>query len=435
MTPYASIADRGPLARGASEEADEPKPVQRLAVVGLGLMGLGIAQAAAAAGLRVALIARDAQSALAGSRRLAAQIERQISRGRISAAAGTALLANVAPSPDDHSLADCDIAIESVDEDRDVKTEVLRRIEAATPAGALIAANTSGLAIAGLAAALRHPERFIGLHFFSPAERMALVEVVRGEATALSTQRAALAFVDRLGKRPIAVRDGPGFFTSRVFAAYLDEALAMVGEGVAPVSIEDAAIAGGRAIGPLATLDEVSLRLNFQQGLQARADGLDERFRRSLAMPILARMIEIGRGGRRLGGGFYDYPSAGAKELWSGLTQAFKPAARPPPVETIRLRLRCAEAMEALRCLEEGVIFSADDADVASTLGLGFPKNTGGVLRWVESMGVDKFVAACDELAGACGPRFEPSAWLREAARRGQALTAWRAREPPGSCE
>lgn len=416
MTPFASIADRAPA------EA----PVRRIAVVGLGLMGLGIAQASAAAGLRVALGGRDAASAAEGCRRLAAQIDRQVSRNRLAAPAAAALLANVEPLRDDVSLGECDLIIETVDEDRAIKLRVLQRIEAAARSDALIATNTSGLAITGLAQALADPTRFMGLHFFSPAERMPLVEVVRGAATSAAAGRAGLAFVRQIGKQAVAVRDGPGFFTSRVFAAYLDEALAMVGEGVAAASIEQAATANGRAIGPLALLDEVSLQLNLQQGLQARLDGVEERFRRSLAMPILARMIELGRGGRRSGGGFYDYPPDGPKALWAGLARAFPPAARQPELAAVRLRLGCVEAIEALRCLEEGVIASADDADLASRLGLGFPEDDGGVLGSVEAMGLDRFVEACERLAVAHGARFEPSPWLRRVASRGGALTAWR---------
>ena len=427
MTPSASIAE--PTADAADDLA-APQPVRRLAVVGLGLMGLGIAQASAAAGLPVVLVGRDKESTTQGFSHLRAQIERQVARNRLSTAAAAALLANIAPSRDGASLGDCDLAIESVDEIREVKLAVLRRVEAALPEGAWLATNTSGLAISGLAAAVIRPERFIGLHFFSPAERMPLVEVVRGAATSAAVASAALAFARQIGKRPVAVRDGPGFFTSRVFAAYLDEALAMIAEGVAPASIEEAALANGRAIGPLAVLDEVSLQLNLQQGLQARADGLEERFCRSLATPALIRMIELGRAGRRSGGGFYDYPAAGPKTLWSGLSRAFPPGASRPLLDSLRLRLGCVEAMEALRCLEEGVVASADDADVASQLGLGFPESAGGVLRWVETMGLDEFVEACDKLALAHGPRFEPSPWLLRVASHHRTLNAWRVQEP-----
>jgi len=397
------------------EAPDDP----RVGILGLGLMGLGIAQAAAAEGLRVTLVGRDAASADKGLSRLTMQLRRQVERGRMSADAATTLLGNVEAAHDDSALGECDVVIESVDEDREVKIHALRRIEAAASEGALIATNTSGLPIGGLARAFVRPERFLGLHFFSPVERMRLVEVVHGVATSAEAVRIALAFVARLGKRPIVVRDRPGFFTSRVFAAYLDEALAMLGEGTPASLIEEAAIANGRALGPLAVLDEVGLRLNVQQGLQARADDLEERFCRPLALPVLSRMLERGRGGRRDGGGFYDYPDAGAKSLWSGLAEAFPPALAPDRA-ALALRLACVEAREALRCLEEGVIASADDADAASLLGLGYPAKTGGVLAWVESFGLPAFVEACDQLARNHGSRFAPSPFLRDLADRGE---------------
>ena len=304
---------------------------------------------------------------------------------------------------------------------------MLQRLQRALPAGTLIATNTSGLPVSGLAATLRRPERFLGLHFFSPVERMKLVEVVRGELTAQATLREALAFVEGLGQSPIVVRDGPGFFTSRVFAAYLDEALAMVAEGVDPASIEQAALSLGRAVGPLAVLDDVSLALNLQQIRQARADGLPNDRCRPLAAPVLEAMLARGRGGRRAGGGFHDVAADGTRTLWPGLAELFPLASAQPPAAQLALRLRCAEVMEALRCLEHDVIASADDADTASVLGLGFPRAAGGVLRWADEHGLPRFVATCDELARDLGPRFLPSSWLRERAADGRGLRDRRA--------
>lgn len=404
---------------------------QRIAVVGPGLMGLGITQVVAAAGIEVLLLGRDHMSAVAGFKRLAANVERQVARGRLHAKAADALLARVLPAVNDAALAGCDLAIESVAENRAAKVAVLQRLQAGLPAGTLIASNTSGLPISGLATALRRPERLLGLHFFSPVERMPLVEVVRGKATASASVREALAFVAEIGQQPIVVRDGPGFFTSRVFAAYLDEALAMVGEGVAPALIEAAGLALGRPLGPLAVLDEISLRLNHQQAVQALDDGLAPRFCRQLARPVLARMLRMGRGGRRDGGGFYDHHTATGRQLWAGLAGVFPPAARAPPPDYLQQRLRCAEVMEALRCLEEGVLDSADDADTGSLLGLGFPAASGGggVLRWAETEGLRAFTDRCRALAltlGAQGARFEPSPWLDALANDGNGLARWR---------
>ncbi|MDO8769250.1 MAG: 3-hydroxyacyl-CoA dehydrogenase NAD-binding domain-containing protein [Burkholderiaceae bacterium] len=400
--------------------------IRRLGIVGPGLMGLGIAQLAAAAGINVVLVGRDAASAVAGRQRLAALFERQVARGRLRSDAATELLSAVEAGRDFSALSDCDLAIESVAENRMLKIEVLNRMQAALPPGTLIASNTSGLPISGLASALLRPERFIGLHFFSPVERMPLVEVVRGQQTAEATVCEALAFVEQLGQRPIVVRDGPGFFTSRVFAAYLDEALAMVGEGVAPALVEQAARDNGRAIGPLAVLDDISLQLNWQQVRQARADGLEDRFCRPLAWPVLDKMLALGRHGRRQGGGFYETGANGERQLWTGLTEVFPPCTPQPSLATVQRRLRCAEALEALRCLEEGVIATADDADTGSLLGLGFPASRGGVLSDVETVGLGLFVADCDALARQYGRRYAPSDWLRACAANPQGLAAWR---------
>jgi 3-hydroxyacyl-CoA dehydrogenase len=408
-----------------SHSIAESEPL-RVGVVGPGLMGLGITQALGAAGIEVALCGRTAEAALAGRERLAASLRRQVARGRLEAEREAAILLRVRASIlTRDGIAGCAFVIECVPEDRSLKTDVLSRIEGAAP-DAIVASNTSGLAIAGLGKTLRAPERFLGLHFFSPAERMPLVEVVKGRETAETTIAAALAFLEAVGKRPVLVRDGPGFFATRVFAAYLDEAVAMVAEGVAPALIEEAALANGRAIGPLATLDETGIGLNLQQARQARADGLEPRFCRPLADSVLARLVESGRGGRRAGGGFYDWSAEGPRTPWPGLAAIFPLAASQPNLETLKLRLLFAEAREALRCLEEGGIASADDADTASVLGLGFPKRGGGVLRWTEDFGLKPFVAACDSLAVVHGVRFAPTSWLRELASQGDGLKAYR---------
>lgn len=336
------------------------------------------------------------------------------------------LLSAIAPAVDDRALADCGLVIEAVAEDREIKTEVLRRIETAAPPDALIATNTSTLPVGGLAEALSRPGRFIGLHFFSPVDRMALVEVVVGRQTDPATTERALDWVRRLGKTPIVVRDSPGFFTSRVFAAYLDEAVAMLAEGVAPERIEAAAIAGGLPVGPLAMLDETGIALNWQQARQAKADGLGDRASRALAWPVLDRMVMLGRRGRREGAGFYDYPATGAKEFWTGLADLYPPRAQQPEPEAACRRLMHAQAMEAARCLEDGTVASVADADTGSVLGLGFPASEGGVLSQIERRGLAGFVAECDALAVAHGERFRPSRWLRDRAAAGAGLEAAR---------
>ena len=393
---------------------------EAIAIAGPGLMGLGIAQVAARAGLGVRLLGRDLASAQAGHQRLQQALARQVARGRLDAGAADAMLARVQAAAANAALADCRLAIESVPEDRAVKAAVLAQLERALPAGAAIASNTSGLPIDGLAGVLRDPSRLLGLHFFSPVERMPLVEVVRGRRTSPAVLHAALDFVHRIGQQPVQVADGPGFFTSRVFAAYLDEAAVMVGEGIDAARIDAAGKALGRALGPLAVMDEVSLALNLQQSRQAEADGLPPRHCRLAARPVLQAMVSAGRGGRRQGGGFFDDDGQGGRRPWPGLAALFPPAPVPIDDEAIAQRLRWAEALEALRCLAEGVIASAGDGNTASRLGLGFPG--GGVLHWAEATGLDEVVRVARQLAARHGDRFSPPAWLVEQADHGRKL-------------
>ncbi len=400
----------------------------RVGVVGPGLMGLGIAQAFAAAGADVVLCGRDEDASRRGRERLTASLARQVARGRLDPAASADLLARVEPTAIGAGIRTCDLVIESVREDRALKNDVLAAIERAAPQ-AILASNTSGLAIRGLAQTLADPSRFLGLHFFSPAERMPLVEVVAGPQTAEAVVASALDLVRGAGKKPVLVRDGPGFFATRVFSAYLDEAVAMADEGVAVESIEAAAVANGRALGPLAMLDETGVALNLSQARQARADGLDPRFCRPLAEPTLAALVAAGRSGRRAGGGFFDWPSDGPRKPWPGLNAFFPVSALQPEPEAIRLRLLAAEAHEALRCLEEGVIRNADDADLASVLGLGFSKAEGGVLGWAEHFGLQALIEALDHLAETHGDRFLPSPWLRALAARADGLGLYRGKD------
>ena len=414
MTPSASTGDL----------------LARVGVVGPGLMGLGIAQAFAAAGAAVVLCGRDNEASRRGRDRLAAALARQVARGRADAAAEAAVLARVETAAMASGLGDCDLVIECVPEERALKNATLASVEEAAPR-AVLASNTSGLTIAGLAQALSDPSRFLGLHFFSPAERMALVEVAIGPRTADDAVRRALAIVRCAGKRPVVVRDGPGFFATRVFAAYLDEAVAMAAEGIAVESIDGAAVASGRALGPLAMLDETGIAVSLSQARQARADGLESRFCRPLAEHTLERLVSAGRSGRRAGGGFYDWPQDGPRIPWARFSALYPAVGSQPERETIQLRLLAAEAREALCCLEEGVVTNADDADLASVLGLGFPKARGGVLRWAEDFGLGALVDALDALARTHGERFSPSPWLRVLAARSEGLSPYRGKDPP----
>jgi 3-hydroxyacyl-CoA dehydrogenase/enoyl-CoA hydratase/3-hydroxybutyryl-CoA epimerase len=266
----------------------------------------------------------------------------------------------------------------------------------------------------------RQPEQFIGLHFFSPVDRMPLVEVIVGQKTSDATLARALDLVEQLRKTPIVVNDSPGFYTSRIFCAYIDEGMAMLSEGVLPALIENAARMAGFAVGPLAVTDEVALDLQKKVVDQAVADALPEKFLRRHAQAVIARFNELGRLGRKTGGGFYEFPQGGKKYLWPELGQLYPPAASQPEVEEVRQRLLYIQALESARCVEEGVITAPADADLGAVLGLGYPSWTGGTLSLIDTVGLPFFIAACDRLADRHGERFRPSAWLRARAEQGE---------------
>jgi len=383
--------------------------VSRLGVLGAGMMGVGIAYAAAHAGLPVVLLDASRQQADDGKAR-AVDIARRAG-GEQAAVRCEALISATARYDD---LRDCDFVIEAVFETRAIKSEVLGHVSEVLGKNAILASNTSTLPITGLADYSDRPEHFIGMHFFSPVERMPLLEIIIGARTSRETQARAMDLARLLRKTPIVVNDSPGFFTSRIFCTYVDEAMAMLSEGISPALIENAARMAGMAASPLAVLDEVSLDLQQRVVDQARADGLDNRFLRNHARPVISRMNTLARLGRKSGGGFYDYPAGGRKRLWSGLSDVFPLASDQPDVEIVRQRLLYIQALESVRCLDEGVITAPADADIGAILGLGFPAWTGGPLSMIETVDVSAFLHSCDALAAAYGPRFAPPESLRE---------------------
>lgn len=394
--------------------------VTRLGVLGLGMMGAGIAQAAAAAGIAVVAVEVDDAAAAAGKVRAASGYDRAVRQGRLSQAEADQRLARITATADYAALADCEMVIEAVFESRQVKRESYRRVleglgDMARP-GFVMASNTSTLPVSSLARDWPKPDEFIGLHFFSPVDRMELVEVILGEKTSPATLARALDLVAQLRKTPIIVKDSPGFYTSRIFCAYIDEAMAMLSEGVAPALIENAATQAGFAMPPLGVTDEVSLDLQDRVIRQARNDGLPARFQRQHAEPVVVAMISHGRLGRKAGGGFHDFAPGQPRRLWPSLSKLFPVAGAQPDVDTLKKRLLYMQALESARCLEENVVTCAADADLGSILALGFPKWTGGTLSLIDTVGMSQFVADCDALADSVGERFRPSAWLREKA-------------------
>lgn len=382
-------------------------------VLGAGMMGAGIAYAAAQSGSTVVLIDRTQEDAERGKAYSAKLLERDIARGKRTREHADALLARIVPTTDYAGLKDASIVVEAVYEDTAIKADVTRWTEAVTSQAAVFASNTSTLPITGLAEASIRPDRFIGMHFFSPVERMPLVEIIVGKRTSRETIAHALDFVGHLRKTPIVVRDSRGFYTSRVFLSFVHEGMAMLGEGIAPALSENAARFAGMPVGPLAVTDEVSLDLPLKIIRQTEAE-LGDAYTRPSGYDVITKMtVDFGRSGRKAGGGFYDYPVASEKRLWPELAREFPIRGDQPSAENIGLRLLCRQAMEAARCIEDGVLANAADGDLGSILGVGFPAYTGGTLSYIDTMGIATFVDHCERFAQTHGERFRPSEWLK----------------------
>ncbi|MDE2349457.1 MAG: enoyl-CoA hydratase/isomerase family protein [Gammaproteobacteria bacterium] len=394
-------------------------PVRRLGIIGAGMMGGGIAHVAAAAGIEVILLDHTRPFADKGKGYSEALVARDVERGRLTPERAAEQLARIRPTADYADLAAADFVIEAVFEQRDIKAEVTRQAEAVIAAGTTFASNTSTLPITQLALAAQRPARFVGMHFFSPVEKMPLVEIIVGKKTAPEAVAHAMDLAARLKKTPIVVNDGRGFYTTRVFGAYTAEGMKMLEEGVDPALIENAAVAAGMPVGPLAVSDEVTLELQYKAALQAETD-LGPKFVAPVNYAILKKFVlELQRIGRRAGHGFYEYPPGGKKHLWPGLAGIYPRAAAQPSVDEVKLRLLHVQALESARCVEEGVILHAADADLGSILGVGFPAYTGGTLSYIDTIGIARFVAETAALAKRHGSRFKPSRWLRARAAAG----------------
>jgi len=398
----------------------------KVGVLGAGMMGAGIAYKAAQAGLQVVLIDRAQADADKGKAYSQALLEKRAARGQATPEQAAALLARITASTDYAQLAGCDIVIEAVFEDRALKAAVTAQAEAALGPDAIFASNTSTLPISGLAQASARPEQFIGLHFFSPVDKMPLVEVIVGRQTSAATLARSLDLVQALGMTPIVVNDARGFYTSRVFSTYVLEGLAMLAEGVAPALIDNAGLQAGMPVGPLALTDEVSSELIHKIDRQTRLD-LGAAYQGRPGHAVAARMVELGRIGKKAGQGYYDYPEGGKKRLWPGLAEHFPRAAVQPDAAQLVERLIAVQAVETVRCMEEGVLTTARDADVGAVLGWGFPAFRGGPLSEVDRDGAAAFLARCERLAAIHGERYAPPALLRAMARAGKTFYGGRA--------
>lgn len=396
--------------------------VKKLGVLGAGMMGAGIAYVSAKAGMQVVLLDTAKEKAEHGKDYSRTLCEKGVARGKTSAAKAEALLAKITTTEDYADLVNCDLVIEAVFEDRGIKAKVTAATEAVIPADSTFASNTSTLPITGLAQASTRPEQFIGIHFFSPVDKMPLVEVILGKQTSDKALAVALDYIQQIRKTPIVVHDSRGFYTSRVFGTYTGEGIAMLSEGVKPALIENVARQAGMPVGPLAVTDEVSLELAYHVAKQTKAD-LGDAYEKAPAHAVVERMVdEFDRRGKRFGKGFYDYQEDGSKRLWSGLSEAYPVADSQLPREEIEKRLLYVQAIDSVRCMEEGVVSAPEDADIGSIFGWGFPPYTGGTISYIETIGIGAFVAEADRLAQAWGSRFDVPESLRKMAREGRSF-------------
>ncbi|GAB5450988.1 MAG: 3-hydroxyacyl-CoA dehydrogenase NAD-binding domain-containing protein [Halioglobus sp.] len=408
---------------GASRPAGIDKTrVQKLGILGAGVMGAGIAFNAAKFGIDVVLKDLTQENADKGKAYAASACEKSRS---IDEAKAVELLARIHPTADVNDLADCDLVIEAVFEDRDVKAAVTRETEAVLADGAVLASNTSALPITELAQASVRPQNYIGMHFFSPAERMPLVEIITGEQTSDETLARAFDLAQQLGKKPIVVKDSPGFFTTRVIGQTITQGQMMLAEGVNPALIENGARFNGSPMGPLETLDSISLETAYH-GMQQRkadAEAAGETWAPGPEAEVIRVMVEEAqRVGQAKGAGFYDYDDKGKKvATWAGLKALFaSDGYRDIPFDDVRDRLLFPQVLEAIRIMEEGVLTSVGDGNIGSIMGIGFPPHTGGVFQCVNAYGVEAFVARAQELAARYGEVFAPPQLLLDMAARGE---------------
>jgi 3-hydroxyacyl-CoA dehydrogenase/enoyl-CoA hydratase/3-hydroxybutyryl-CoA epimerase len=393
----------------------EKSQVRKLGMLGAGMMGAGIAYVSARAGIEVVLLDTDLEKAEHGKAYSAGLLDKAIGRGKSTPEKKDTLLSLIKTTTDYADLEGCDLVIEAVFEHIAIKADVTAKTETVIPDSAIFASNTSTLPITGLARASQRPEQFIGIHFFSPVDKMPLVEVIVGEKTSDEAIARSLDYIQQIRKTPIVVNDSRGFFTSLVFGTFTGEGIRMLHEGVKPALIENAAKMAGMPVGPLAVTDEVTIELGWKIG-KATAEELGLEFPADPSQEVVETMMNLDRKGKRYGKGFYDYPKDARKHLWPGLSEHFPLKSDQPQVNGLIERLLHIQALESARCLEENVLTHAADGDVGSVFGIGFPPWTGGVFSYIDTIGIRKFVEDCDRLAATCGERFKVSPWLRERA-------------------
>jgi 3-hydroxyacyl-CoA dehydrogenase/enoyl-CoA hydratase/3-hydroxybutyryl-CoA epimerase len=412
------------LNKGARRPEAPATALKKVGVLGAGLMGAGIAYVTAQAGIEVVLIDRDQEAADKGKLYSQKLMEGQIKRGRASQADADALLARITATPDYEKLKGADLVIEAVFEDRKVKAEATAKAQAVVGDKVVFGSNTSTLPITTLAEQSKAPANFIGVHFFSPVDKMMLVEIIMGEKTADPALAVALDYVRAIRKTPIVVNDSRGFYTSRVVGTYIREGHLMLTEGVPAAMIENVGRMAGMPVGPLSLNDEVAVDLAWKI-LKATEADLGAKAIDTRQKALLEEMVEKrGRFGRKNQKGFYDYPQSGPKRLWPGLADLQKTKRDPDTldVEELKARLLAIQALETARCFEENVLTDVREADVGSILGFGYAPFSGGTLSYIDMMGTKKFVALCERLAQQYGERFRPNKLLVDMAAKGESF-------------
>jgi 3-hydroxyacyl-CoA dehydrogenase/enoyl-CoA hydratase/3-hydroxybutyryl-CoA epimerase len=410
------------IKKGASRPlAPAKSTVKKLGILGAGMMGGGIAYVSAKAGLDVVLLDTAQEAADRGKAYSQGLLDKAIKKGRSTVEKRDALLSKIKATTKYEDLQGCDLIIEAVFEDRAIKADVTKKAEAQIAATAVFASNTSTLPITGLAQASARPKNFVGLHFFSPVDKMPLVEIIVGKETSDETLARAFDYVLQIGKTPIVVNDSRGFYTSRVFGTYVMEGIAMLKEGVHPRSIEVAGLQAGMPMPPLALQDEVSLSLGLHVADQTKKDFAAEGrpWVEHPGMSVVRQLCEIGRIGKKAGKGFYDWSDDG-KSLWPELTKMYPPKPEQPEQRELIDRLMFAQANEAARCYEEKVLRSVADGNIGSIFGWGFAPFQGGALQFINAVGPKKFVERARELAKKYGARFEPAAIVVKMAADGR---------------
>jgi len=409
------------LEKGANRPEAPDQRVKKLGVLGAGMMGAGIALVSAQAGIEVVLIDQKQEAADKGRAYTESYLDEGVKRKKTTEDQKAEVLGRITATTDYNALKDADLIIEAVFEDPKIKAEVTKAVEAVIPEDCIFASNTSTLPITGLAKASSRPEQFIGIHFFSPVEKMLLVEIIKGRETGDRAVAKALDYVRQIRKTPIVVNDARFFYANRCIIPYLNEGARMVSEGVSPALVDNAARMLGFPVGPLQLIDETSIDLAVKIA-KATKEAMGDAYPKDAegVDGLMFWLYDEGRLGRKAGKGFYSYDEKGKRTgLWEGLSDKYPPMADQPDVEEVQDRLMMAQVLEAVRALEEGVLMDIREGDVGAILGWGFAPWSGGPFSWLDITGAEKAVATCDRLEAAYGPRFAAPKMLRDMAAKG----------------